>query len=105
MFSALATIVCFSAVNAKEKMREICWQNGYLLWADTRESITRGAAGYLSEEQKASAYYCSCGDLRRACITGGEKDCDKMAIECTESLKSGGTFCKANQWGGQNCYK
>lgn len=86
------------------KRREACSQSGFLVWTDTRESITRGQFIYLSMDGPVVTPFCGCLDAEAACLKAGRSDCASLPGECTRSLSSGGRFCVANQWSGTTCY-
>jgi hypothetical protein len=101
---ALAIMVLFP-ISADGKGRDVCSQNGTMLWRDTRIPITRGAFNYLAAEGPVVSPYCSCVDLQKSCLDEKKLDCDAMFSECNGALNSGGSFCIPNKWGGQSCYK
>jgi hypothetical protein len=78
------------------KVREVCTQNGYVVWADTRMSISVGEINYLSIYSPViSEPPCICIDLHRECASGGRTDCEEMQFECNRSIGSGGAVLLA----------
>jgi hypothetical protein len=97
----------FSAPSsAASRFPEICQSNGKFVWADGKAPVSdEMLRAIISDEGSFTAGYCSCTDLRRDCEAETPGQCLPLLRECNIAIGSGGSFCKANSWGGQSCYR
>ena len=108
----LFRIVCASTLllvsapcNAASRFPDICQNQGKFFWVEGRTLISNETLmAIIREEGSFTAGYCSFSDLRRDCETKSPKHCLPLLVECNRAIGSGGSFCTANNWGGQTCY-
>ncbi|WP_143039732.1 MULTISPECIES: hypothetical protein [Bradyrhizobium] len=95
-----------SPCSAASRFPEICQTQGKFVWADGKKPIVdEMLTAIVKEEGSFTAGYCSCTDLRKDCEAETPGACIPLLRECNKAIGSGGSFCKANVWGGQTCYK
>jgi hypothetical protein len=106
--SACLTAVFLLSVpcNAESRFTQICQSHGKFVWADGKAPVSdEMLRAIIREEGSFTAGYCSCIDLRRDCEAATPGQCLPLLRECNMAIGSGGSFCKANNWGGQTCYR
>ena len=102
----VAAALAPSPSTAASRFPEICQSQGKFYWAEGRTIIADEMLNaIIREEGTFTAGYCSCYDLRRDCEAETPGQCIPLLRECNGAINSGGSFCKANKWGGQTCFR
>ena len=98
----LASLPCTAA----SRFPDICQTHGKFVWAQGKGPVSNEMLrAIINEEGNFTAGYCSCYDLRQDCEAQTPGQCLSLLRECNLAIGSGGSFCKANNWGGQTCYR
>lgn len=98
----LAPSICTAA----SRFPEICQSQGQFVWAEGKAPIPKEKlSAIIREEGTFTAGPCSCYDLTQDCEAQTPGQCIPLLRECNRAIGSGGSFCKANNWGAQTCYR